>query len=61
MQSLYESFENLHENEHKKNLKKHLDSNRALLLSLVSAESKKTVEFKSSIEPEFYARKFLIS
>ena len=61
MQSLYESFKNLHEDEHKKNLKKHLDSNRALLLSLVSAESKKTVEFKSSIEPEFYTRKFLIS
>lgn len=61
LQGLYESFENLHEDEHTENLKKHLDSNRALLLSLVSAKSKKTVEFKSSIEPEFYTRKFLIS
>lgn len=61
MQGLYESFENLHQDEHAENLKKHLDSNRALLLSLVSAESKRTVEFRSSIELAFYTRKFLIS
>lgn len=61
MQSLYDCFENLNEDEHKENLKKHLDSNRALLLSLVSAESKKTIEFNYSIEPEFYTKKYLIS
>jgi hypothetical protein len=61
MQGLYESFKNLSPDDHNKNLKRHLDSTRAILLSLVSSESRKTIGFKSSIEPEFYNKKFLIS
>jgi hypothetical protein len=61
MQGLYESFKNLSPDGHNKNLKKHLDSTRAILLSLVSSESRKIVGFQSSIEPEFYNKKFLIS
>ena len=61
MQSLYRSFKKLHTNGHSQNLRSHLDSAKAILLSLASAESKKTIPFNDLIEPEFYNRKFLIS
>lgn len=61
MQGLYDSFKNLSPDGHSKNLKRHLDSTRTILLSLVSSESRKIIEFKSPIEPEFYNKKYLIS
>lgn len=61
MQGLYDSFKNLSPNAHNKNLKRHLDSTRTILLSLVSSESRKIIGFKSSIELKFYNKKFLIS
>ena len=61
MQGLYDSFKNLSPDGHNKNLKRHLDSTRTILLSLVSSESRKIIEFKSPIEPEFYNKKYLIS
>jgi hypothetical protein len=61
MQGLYKSFKNLGHDGHNKNLKRHLDSTRAILLSLVSSESRRIIDFQSSIEPEFYKKKFLIS
>jgi predicted dehydrogenase len=61
MQSLYNTFRKLHTDGNSQNLRSHLDSARAILLSLASAESKKTIRFNDLIEPEFYNRKFLIS
>lgn len=61
MQGLYDSFKNLSPEDHNTNLQRHLDSTRTILLSLVSSESRKIIEFKSPIEPEFYNKKYLIS
>lgn len=61
LESLYESFFTLSQEEHQQNLMKHLDSTRAIILSMISTELKKTIAFDSSLDSKLYERKFLIS
>jgi predicted dehydrogenase len=59
--NLYRSFENFSESQFLANLRVHLNSNKSILLALISSETGHKVFFNQPVEDEFLKKKFRIS
>ncbi len=59
--NLYRSFENFSESQFLSNLRVHLNSNKSILMALISSETGQKVFFNQLVEDEFIKKKFRIS
>jgi predicted dehydrogenase len=61
LEVIYDSLENLTILETNANLNQHLDANKSVILSLISSDTKKHINFDADIDPDLYNKKYLIS